>query len=247
MQGQNNPYEKSFEAIPQESEKTSEYYSNLSETWTSTMSDIEAAQEKAQDATQESTADIGAENETEKTGTADILAGYGLDVACREYTLDTVLRAIIETDETGADMEKPIAAVYKRLAPDAEERRGLFDNIQKNEEYQSSAKLTNRTALEQQQAVSATKELVNLVRTSPKFEVARRHAAEAGKDIIAFLIQGKVDPTLSDLLERIDANADIEEVAEELVEEAEAQFRQEREDNSGETDVDAENQEAENL
>lgn len=230
MQDQSrNTFEKPFEANRQENSEKSAYYSEIATKWESVMGDATSSENVADTDAAPADTESFSDNkiETQKTGTAETLAGYGLNVACREYSLDSVLNAILSTDEGDFDSQNPIASVYERLSPNREERMTLFGKIQGDSEYQRNYKQNKHNTLEQQQAISDVKDLVNALRTNPKFETARQHAAKEGKDIVSYIVREKVNPTLSDLLELVEENADVEEVAEKLVKEAEAEFQEE--------------------
>lgn len=69
--------------------------------------------------------------ESSPSSDAASLTDYGLDTASRIYGLNTVLDAILETNETASDAENPIGSIYDRLAPSPEDRKFLFREIKK--------------------------------------------------------------------------------------------------------------------
>ena len=71
-------------------------------------------------------------------GGAEKLTSYGLDTAARIYGLNTVLKAVNETDETDRDAFNPMGSIYSRLAPNPDERRHLYNQIQKDSVIEDS-------------------------------------------------------------------------------------------------------------
>ncbi len=69
-----------------------------------------------------------------KFGGAEDLASYGLDTAAKIYGLDTVLKTVEETDETGRDALNPMGSIYERIAPNPDERANLFREMKKEDE-----------------------------------------------------------------------------------------------------------------
>lgn len=64
-------------------------------------------------------------------GGAEKLSSYGLDTAARIYGLNAVFKAVNETDETDRDAYNPMGSIYSRLVPNPDERRNLYNQIQK--------------------------------------------------------------------------------------------------------------------
>jgi hypothetical protein len=65
-------------------------------------------------------------------GGAEKLSSYGLDTAARMYGLNAVLKAVNETDESDRDAYNPMGSIYSRLVPNPDERRNLYNQIQKD-------------------------------------------------------------------------------------------------------------------
>ncbi len=174
---------------------------------------------------------------------AEQLTDYGIDTASRLYGLSAVLDAILETDETNTDSENPIASIYGRLAPSVEDRKFLFQEIQKdgvkNPESSEDSQNTDRLLvgmtpdgqfydkLQQQDtaeqtsvdAIRALRRLIDLLESSEKFADLRQKAAEHQLSIVDYLTSGENSPTLSYLLDRINQSTsedNLEELAEEL-------------------------------
>lgn len=161
---------------------------------------------------------------------ASKLAGYGLDVACREYGIGAVVKAIAETDLTGRDAEQPVGSIYLRIAPNADERHKLFTDISQDEEYAKEALKVDRSLREQNEAVDAAKRLFRVLETNDRFAEIREKASAEGLDVVSYLVEGEAKPTLSFLFDKIGDNFDAEEVAEEIAEEVEEGQWEDKED-----------------
>lgn len=164
---------------------------------------------------------VAAENGEQIRG-ANKLAGYGLDVASREYGVDAVVKAIRNIDLTDRDVDQPIGAIYQQLTPGREARQDLFQKISADEDYRREALATTRTLTEQRDAVAAAQRLFEALEQDDRFAPLRAQAEAQGQDVVTFLVNGQVKPTLSDLLGKVGDNFDLDAVAEEIVEEVQA-------------------------
>lgn len=178
------------------------------------------------------------------------LVGYGFDTASRTYGLESVIDAIVETDET-QHYQNPLGAIYERIAPDPQERVYLFREIRKDEilnnQYNNDPNLnsehprlgitlsgefydkTSRTADHEQtsvDAIRALRKLMTTLQTGEKFEELRQRADDEQKSIISYLVSDQPNPTLTDLLNRVGtemSESDIEEFVEEVIEQKDEQ------------------------
>ncbi len=203
-------------------------------------------------------------------GGANKLTSYGFDTASRVYGLETVLKAVEDTDETGRDAENPIGAIYERIAPTADERVYLYKEIQKDtvyeNQYNNDAELyensrlgitregelfdrsaeDNLIASEATRAIMALKRLLEILENDERFAELRKKAEAEGKTITEYLVSDRVNPTLSYFFNRVGAelvDLDAEEVAEEIkeiMEEDEDEKTEESEVLSDDVDMDSE-------
>ena len=174
-------------------------------------------------------------------GGASKLTSYGFDTACRIYGLGTVLKAVEDTDETGRDVENPLGAVYQRIAPTADERAYLYQEIKKetarDNRHNTDTELYENSRMgldsrgdfydraeangmaESTQALSAMKRLLEILATDERFAEVRETAKMEGKTTVEYLVGDSDNPTLTDLFNRIGVemgDIDVEEVAEEI-------------------------------
>ncbi len=182
-------------------------------------------------------------NGDSKLSGASQLTSYGFDTASRMYGINTVLEAIVETDETGLDADNPIDAIYARLTPNPDERKYLYQEIQKEnvdsnpydtigqesllgmtadgQFYDKTAAIpqAEQTSVD---AIRSMRRVLEMLETSERFADVRTRAAEQGKTVVEYLVSDETNPTLSHLLNRI-GDAMSEDDVEELVEELETE------------------------
>ncbi|MBP5674712.1 hypothetical protein J6W91_00065 [Candidatus Saccharibacteria bacterium] len=170
--------------------------------------------------------------ETEKTakyGGAGRLADYGLDTAAKIYGLDTVLKAVNETDETDRDARNPIASIYERIAPNPEEREHLFDEIDKEDTEEQKEERKDDEPEDINNAIHQMKVLLDAIQNDPRFANLRERAASEGKDVISYLTGDEANPTLTNFFNGLDAasGGSIDEILDEIEqEEAEKELQE---------------------
>lgn len=157
---------------------------------------------------------------SEKYGGAGRLADYGLDTAARIYGLDSVLKAVNETDETDRDALNPIGSIYERMVPNPDERANLYREIGKDEDEEQRMAMKD-TPEEVNNAIHSMKKILDALENDERFASVRERAAEQGKDVISYLTTGEVSPTLSTFFEGLDAESggSVDEILEEIEEE----------------------------
>jgi len=183
--------------------------------------------------------DVGERSVKEELTDAAKITSYGFDTASRLYGLEPVIDAIVKTDETIDGGENPLGAVYRTLIPKVEERAHLYNEIQKdrvkNNQFNDDPNLnTNRILLgfgrngdfydrskvapgqEQQsvEAIRAVRRLVEILENDERFDALREQAYERDQTIIEHLMEEVDHPTITQLLNTINA-----ETADDLVEE----------------------------
>lgn len=165
------------------------------------------------------------------------ITSYGFDTASRLYGLEPVIEAIVKTDETINNAENPLGAVYQTLEPKAEERAHLYNEIQKDRvkasEYNDRPDLnTNHSPLgfsrsgnfydktkkipgkeqDSVEAIRAVRRLMRVLENDERFDTLREQADQREQTLIEHLMEEVDRPTITQLLENINA-----EVAEEMV------------------------------
>ncbi len=175
---------------------------------------------------------------------ANSIVGFGFNTASRLYGLSSVLKALMDVDESDRDSENPLGAVYERIATTPEARLNLYHEINKDNARteDSNGDLTNQTlevgispdgdfyernATERRpseslqastEAIRAMKHLLEMLETSEIFSGLRQRAAEKGMTALEYLIDGYENPTVSDLLSRTGEEMTEEEVEEIITE-----------------------------
>lgn len=167
------------------------------------------------------------------------ITSYGFDTASRLYGLESVIEAIVKTDETINNAENPLGAVYQTLEPKVEERAHLYNEIQKdrvkasdyNEQpdlnsnhsplgfsrsgnfYDKTKKIPGKEQ-ESVEAIRAVRRLMRTLENDERFDALREQAYERDQTIIEHLMEEIDHPTVTQLLDNINA-----EVADEMVDE----------------------------
>ena len=156
-----------------------------------------------------------------KYGGAEDLTSYGLDTAAKIYGLDTVIKVVKETDETGRDAMNPMASIYDRLAPDPDEKEHLFNEIYKDDEESDKQERRADEPEDVNNAIHQMKVLLDALENDPRFSDVRERAANEGKDVVSYLVSGNVNPTLSNFFDGLDAagGGNVEQILDEIAEE----------------------------
>jgi hypothetical protein len=156
-----------------------------------------------------------------KYGGAENLTSYGLDTAARIYGLNTVLKAVNETDETDRDVENPIGSIYERIAPNPEERAHLYEEIGKEDTDDKKEAREEAEPGDVNNAIRQMKILLNALESDPRFADVRERAAKEGQDVISYLTSGEVSPTLSKFFDSLENESagNVEEILDEIIEE----------------------------
>ncbi len=171
------------------------------------------------------------------------ILNYGLDTASRIYSLEGVLKAVQNVDETGRDVENPLGAIYEQLATTPEAKQHLFTEMRKDlakdADQQNPEKLKvglgsdgefHERDLDLPQhesatnAITALKKLIEALETEERFESLRQKAAEQGKSVVEVLVEDEAHPTLAYWLEKVGGfldDGDVEEVLETIAGELE--------------------------
>lgn len=151
-------------------------------------------------------------------GGAESLTSYGFDTASKMYGLDSVLKIIEETDETDRDVMNPIASIYSRLVPNPEERKNLYDKINKE---LTESDIKEEKDSNPNDAIRQMKLLLNALENDNRFADVRERAAKEGKNIIPYITSGTVNPTLTDFFNGINntSGKDVEDILDEIEEE----------------------------
>ncbi len=167
-----------------------------------------------------------------KFGGAEDLTSYGLDTAAKIYGLDTVLKTVEETDETGRDALNPMGSIYERIAPNPDERANLFREMRKDDEETDKDERKEDKPEDVNNAIHQMKVILDALRNDPRFEDVRERAAEEGKDVISYLTSDEVNPTLSNFFEGLDAasGGSVEEILDEIEEEEKEKQKEEIEE-----------------
>lgn len=181
----------------------------------------------------------GVEKKPEKKyGGAEDLTAYGLDTAARIYGLETVIKTVAETDETGRDAYNPMGSIYQRLAPDPNERAHLFEEIGKEDDEAAKNERKEDEPEDVNNAIHQMKVLLGALETNPKFADVRERAASEGKDIVAYIVSGNANPTLTNFFDGLDAasGGSVEQILDEIEkEEKEKQIEESLEGFNSET------------
>lgn len=162
-------------------------------------------------------------------GGAEKLTSYGLDTAARIYGLDTVLKAVEETDETDRDALNPMGSIYERLAPSPEEREFLFDEMDKDDDEEQKAERKTDEPEDVNNAIRQMKKILDALENDPRFEDVRQRAADEGKDVISYLVSGEVNPTITTFFDGLDAasGGSVEEILDEIEQEEKEKQKEE--------------------
>lgn len=199
-------------------------------------------------------------------GGAEKLTSYGLDTAARMYGLGAVLKVVSETDESDRDAYNPMGSIYSRLVPNPEERKNLYEQIQKDsvvsdadddipdgssrnklgidnegnfyaiDENELGTASDELAKRETNNAVRQMKKLLDALQNDSRFLNLRERAASEGKDVISYITSGDVSPTISTFFDKLDAESGGS--VEEILDEIEKEEeeREESEDGNEEKD-----------
>lgn len=148
------------------------------------------------------TEDNAIESKEKTRGGARSLSSFGLDTASRIYGLDTVLKTIEETDETDRDALNPMASIYSRLVPDPDERKNLFQEINKD---LKETDIEEEKDTDQNDAIRQMKLLLQALENDDRFAGVRERAAKEGKDVVSYITSGTINPTLTDFFNGVDS------------------------------------------
>lgn len=181
----------------------------------------------------------------QQVATAGLLAAYGLNTACRQYDLKTILTKVYNTDVTSGDaVFNPLGKIYEEIEPRPEARAYLFREIQKDSaldrqhdnDPDSDAlnnplgmtpygemydKRLNQNTQEQTSldAILALKKLLDSLAVEPRFENLRQRANKEGKSIIDLLVGNTINPTLTTFLTGVNGElsaSSVEEILDEI-------------------------------
>ena len=194
-------------------------------------------------------------SEVDNLSGANHLTSFGLDTASRLYGVGTIIKTILETDESERDVENPLGSIYERLAPTREAREYLYGEIRKervrdNQHNQDpdvaddddpklgftrSGDFYDKTMTEAGgqtsiDAIRAFKRLFAMLETSPRFADLRERAAAQGKTLAEYLVADDDNPTLTDFFNKVGteiSEEQVEELVDELEEEANPELAEE--------------------
>lgn len=179
------------------------------------------------------------------------ITSFGFDTASRIYGLNTVINAIVNTDETVNGARNPLGAIYQVIAPTVEDRAKLYKEIRKDrvrdDGYNTDSDLNdghgplgftrsgdfydksiNGPEREQRSidAIRAVRRLVEILENDERFDRLREKAYERDQTVIEQLVDEIDRPTISQLLTNIDA-----EVSDGAVDEILSEVEQKEDEN----------------